>query len=122
MQDMHAQGCSPRGCQRQEVLFMYYHHAHRVLFWHPFLGLLLLALLVLLVVWLVSLATRPHHHVVNNTTPPPLPPAPPAPPAAVSPPAPGSPEAILAERFARGEIDAGQYQSSLAVLRGSSAI
>lgn len=30
-----------------------------------------------------------------------------------------SPEQVLAERFARGEIDEGEYQQRLAVLRGS---
>ncbi|ARZ66716.1 hypothetical protein SMD11_1052 [Streptomyces albireticuli] len=34
-------------------------------------------------------------------------------------PAPGSPEQILAERYARGEIDEEEYQRRLATLRGS---
>ncbi len=42
---------------------------------------------------------------------PAAPPAPPAPPA--------SPEAILAERFARGEIDENEYHTRLATLRGA---
>ena len=40
-------------------------------------------------------------------------------PSAAAPNAPQSPEAILAERFARGEIDESEYHTRLATLRGA---
>ncbi|KQX65738.1 SHOCT domain-containing protein [Angustibacter sp. Root456] len=77
--------------------------------WWP-LWWVLLMLVVVAVVALVVLSTRP------RTTPPA---APPVPPTAHGSPTTDPAEALLRERFARGEIDQAEYDERLARLRVS---
>ena len=74
------------------------------------LGWLVLVLLVVAVVAVVVLATS---HRPSGALPPP----PPQPGAPVAPP--DAAEALLRERFARGEIDQGEYDERLARLRST---
>lgn len=84
---------------------MYYRMHDGVGWGFPLVMLLFTAAIVGLIVYLFTTAGR----ASGRQTPPPAPPHPPASHGA---------EAILAERFARGEIDDATYLRQLTVLRG----